>query len=338
MPQSPRTLAILVLAAVCLFIFAPFSQVSAQPTDSEPAIQVREVLGVGITDNMELEAVVKGEHVLIPLLGVQRPTEPCALTKQLSLIDKRIAGEIVYLVQYSPKNTQITSPQYVFLSDSTFLNRHIISDGLAVASASNHLYENEFHADELAAKNARFGIGSARCARVTATPSPTRAVVSKATVPVTSAAPIQKTAVRGESVRAAVNLSAYISPAATETPAPARSLSSERIFILINAHRKEKGLAPLEKDEQLCKLAESRAPELHDEIFGGSYVHAGLEKRDIPYWITENMASYGSEEAIVTWWLGSLIHRRAIEGSNTYSCGACSGNSCTQLFTSYVKK
>lgn len=119
---------------------------------------------------------------------------------------------------------------------------------------------------------------------------------------------------------------------------PGQSLNPERIFQLINAHREELHLPPFQKHDYLCKLANDRKPELYNEIFGTAYVHQGLYDRNLPYWITENMASYPTEEKIVSWWLNSTIHRRAIEGPYTYSCGACSGNSCTQLFTNFVSR
>lgn len=124
----------------------------------------------------------------------------------------------------------------------------------------------------------------------------------------------------------------------TPAPPPAHSLNSDTILSLINAHRATKSLPPFQKEEKLCALAQSRGPELYNEIFVTKNVHAGFYSRKLPYWITENMAHYGSEEIIVKWWLGSGIHRRAIEGNYTYSCGACYGNSCAQMFTSYTPK
>lgn len=94
----------------------------------------------------------------------------------------------------------------------------------------------------------------------------------------------------------------------------------------------------METHDELCKIAQARAPQLYDEIFVTKNVHAGFYNMNIPYWMTENMAHYGSEEKILQWWLGSTIHRNAIEGDYKYSCGACSGNSCAQLFTNFTPK
>ena len=121
-------------------------------------------------------------------------------------------------------------------------------------------------------------------------------------------------------------------------PAESANLNSDIILDMINAHRTKIGLTPFQKDEALCKLAATRSQELHEELFVNGNLHSGLYNRNLPYWITEN-AKWGSNEAgTVQWWLHSPIHRRAIEGDYVYSCGACNGTQCSQLFTSYTPK
>lgn len=120
--------------------------------------------------------------------------------------------------------------------------------------------------------------------------------------------------------------------------APMSSLNPDTILQLINQYRAGINLPALEKDEKLCKVAEYRKPQLYDEIFTSGTIHKGFYDLKLPYYIVENMASYGSEQANVSWWLGSQIHREAIEGDFKYSCGACAGNSCTQLFTNFSPK
>jgi uncharacterized protein YkwD len=121
-------------------------------------------------------------------------------------------------------------------------------------------------------------------------------------------------------------------------PADSANLNSDLIFTLINQHRVEIGKIPFQKDDELCRLAQTRSVELHDELFVNGNLHSGLYNRNLPYWITEN-AKWGSNEAgTVQWWLNSPIHRAAIEGDYTYSCGACTGSQCSQLFTSYTPK
>ncbi len=116
------------------------------------------------------------------------------------------------------------------------------------------------------------------------------------------------------------------------------SLDSEKLFVMINDHRAKLGLPAFEKDEKLCQLARERGPELYDEIFKYGNIHGGLYGRNLPYWVTENMKYGPSEEEAFNWWLNSPIHRKAIESKAKYSCGECYGNSCAQLFTSYVPK
>ncbi|HLL60706.1 MAG TPA: hypothetical protein VK338_03235 [Candidatus Nitrosocosmicus sp.] len=115
------------------------------------------------------------------------------------------------------------------------------------------------------------------------------------------------------------------------------SASADRIFELINAHRASISLPAFEKEERLCQLAVSRGPELAAEAANGNY-HAGLYARNLPYWITENMAFYQTVEQNMNFWLNSSIHRAAIQGNYRYSCGYCEGNICIQLFTNYTPK
>lgn len=131
------------------------------------------------------------------------------------------------------------------------------------------------------------------------------------------------------------------SPAITpenNIPAEGRPVDADIIFRLINQHRSEIGKPAFQKDEALCQLAKTRSFELHDELFVNGNLHSGLYNRNLPYWITED-AKWGSNEAgTVAWWLHSPIHRQAIEGDYAYSCGACMGSQCSQLFTSYIPK
>lgn len=116
------------------------------------------------------------------------------------------------------------------------------------------------------------------------------------------------------------------------------SLNSDIIFDLINSHRAQIGKPAFLKDESLCSLAKTRSLELNDELFVNHNLHSGLYNRNLPYWITED-AKWGSNEAgTFSWWLNSPIHRAPIEGDYVYSCGACNGSMCPQLFTSYTPK
>lgn len=127
---------------------------------------------------------------------------------------------------------------------------------------------------------------------------------------------------------------------ATLTPVPViidTSSRSEEIFSKINAHRATLNLPPFQKEDKLCSLAASRGPELQNEVNTGT-IHKGLYDRNLPYWITENMAYYPSVDADMNFWLNSSIHRSAIQGDFQYSCGHCEGNACIVLFTNYTPK
>lgn len=129
-----------------------------------------------------------------------------------------------------------------------------------------------------------------------------------------------------------------ISPPLPTTAEKPASLSSEKLFEMINTYRASLGLPAYQKDEKLCALAQERGPELYDEIFSSGTIHGGLYNRNLPYWITENMKYGADENDVFSWWMNSAIHKKAIEGDFLYSCGECYGNSCAQLFTSYVAK
>lgn len=131
-------------------------------------------------------------------------------------------------------------------------------------------------------------------------------------------------------------------PAPTAVPSSAPEtnsggLSADRIFELVNNYRASKSLPPVQKDERVCEVARSRAPEVGAEISGG-YMHKGIRARNLPYFNSEIIISMRSEEAAVNWWISDYIHRVQMEGDYKYSCAACSGNSCVQEFTNFVPK
>jgi uncharacterized protein YkwD len=117
----------------------------------------------------------------------------------------------------------------------------------------------------------------------------------------------------------------------------AAGLSAESIFTRVNAHRAALGLKTLIKDDRVCQVATSRAPEIANEIASNT-MHVGIKKRNLPYWNTENIISMGTEVGAINWWLGDTIHRKAIEGPYKYTCVACSGYSCVEEFTNFQPK
>lgn len=120
-------------------------------------------------------------------------------------------------------------------------------------------------------------------------------------------------------------------------PMESAGLDSNLILSIINSHRASIGKPAFSTDPNLCSLAQARSIELAGEFANGT-LHSGLYNRNLPYWITED-TKWGSNEAgTVQWWLNSPVHRKAIEGDYAYSCGACQGSACAQLFTSYTPK
>lgn len=123
-------------------------------------------------------------------------------------------------------------------------------------------------------------------------------------------------------------------------PVVTGGLNPEVIFTMVNQIRTNAGLAPFEKDDRLCAIANERAPELYNEIYVNGNMHAGLARRQpsIPYWVTENMISQQTEQQAVNWWMNSPVHRSAILGNYSHGCVSCSGNNCAMLFTSFIPK
>src|SRR5690606_24878792 len=65
-----------------------------------------------------------------------------------------------------------------------------------------------------------------------------------------------------------------------QEPHHAHPLDAQKLFDLVNQHRVSIGLQPFSKESNLCSIAESRAPELADEIFGSKPMHAGFKARN----------------------------------------------------------
>lgn len=118
----------------------------------------------------------------------------------------------------------------------------------------------------------------------------------------------------------------------------AHPLSPEILFNLTNDYRTRIGLSPFQKEEKVCEIVKERANEIHNEIFVTGYLHAGFYAKNLPYFATENLIYAQTEERALSWWLNSPIHKAAIAGNSKYSCLECSGNSCSQVFTSYTPK
>lgn len=118
-----------------------------------------------------------------------------------------------------------------------------------------------------------------------------------------------------------------------EGPAIAAGESAQ-LFSLINAYRTEHGLSAFQTTDRLCSMANTRAPEIAGEVATGS-IHAGFSNRGWGYPDVENAVGMGSVQANFNWWIGSSLHRGSILSPElTYSCLACSGGNCVQIFSS----
>lgn len=126
-------------------------------------------------------------------------------------------------------------------------------------------------------------------------------------------------------------------PAAPQSTANPGGLDAEKLFSMSNDYRAARGLPALQKNDQVCSLAASRAPEIAAEVASGA-LHSGLHARALPYWNTENIISMSSEESAFNWWINDPIHHQAIVGNFTYSCVSCVGNNCAQEFTNFQPK
>lgn len=126
-----------------------------------------------------------------------------------------------------------------------------------------------------------------------------------------------------------------------ETPTPVTqklAANAEKLFEMANEYRKNLNLAPFEKEERVCKIAEARATQVNDEVFNEGPLHKGFKALNLPYWATENIAAYSSIEQNFKFWTTHSIHKQAIEGQAKYSCIACAGTACSQIFTSFLPK
>lgn len=133
-----------------------------------------------------------------------------------------------------------------------------------------------------------------------------------------------------------------IIPTPTFTPSPSRApiyfeskdIDEDVLWNLVNKHRSLLGLEAFTKDEHLCEIARERAPEIKLEY---DSPHKGFLERynGLPFVLAENGTGGDNPEDALNRWINSPSHRAALNGSWTYSCIACAGHDCVQIFTSY---
>ncbi len=126
-------------------------------------------------------------------------------------------------------------------------------------------------------------------------------------------------------------------PETTQQP-DSGSLNADVLFSMVNEVRSQSGLPAFQKDAKTCSIAQERLPQIYDEIMVNHDMHAGFYALHLPYWATENLIYQKTEIAALDWWMHSPIHRAAILGDSQYSCVACQGNACTEIFTNYLPK
>ncbi len=126
---------------------------------------------------------------------------------------------------------------------------------------------------------------------------------------------------------------ASFSPTIPESGAVGEGLNADVLFNMVNNYRAQVGLPAFMKDPRVCAVAISRAPELENEIYGSSYMHAGFKARNLGFSANENMISMRTESEALTWWLNSPVHRAALLGSTKFACIACQGKSCAMIFS-----
>ncbi len=129
-----------------------------------------------------------------------------------------------------------------------------------------------------------------------------------------------------------------VTPIAVASNTNGSVLNADVLFNLVNATRAQYGLPAFQKSDQICAVANSRAPEVDSEIWVTHTMHAGFYGRNLPFWATENLISMGSEQAALNWWLNSPVHRSAVLGGWKYACVACAGKSCSMIFSNLEAK
>lgn len=136
---------------------------------------------------------------------------------------------------------------------------------------------------------------------------------------------------------------AYVAPASIQPQAISGQtqevgLNADVLFAMVNTHRESIGLPSFEKHPDACSIAQSRAPEIYNEMYVTYTLHSGLYNRDLPYWITENTIYMRTEKEAFNWWLNSTVHSGQIRSDYAYSCMACHGFACVQMFTNFTPK
>jgi uncharacterized protein YkwD len=117
-------------------------------------------------------------------------------------------------------------------------------------------------------------------------------------------------------------------------PAPKQSLSREKLWEIIQKWRVSQNLSKYIEAKSLCKIAEQRVVDLKGKS-GDNFNHSLFLKRysTLPYKVSENITGGFSEKAILSSWLESSSHRKALKSDWKYSCVAVGKDYAVQIFS-----
>jgi uncharacterized protein YkwD len=232
---------------------------------------------------------------------------------------------------------QFSYPGLTFSTPLTYTNSlPIPQPTTAISFTVNHkvfISDNKKKSPELIGLTPTIGVQAA-IDTPTAQPTPTVYIPSDITPTVTEAPTDAPTIAPTAEPTTAPTTAANYSPAPQSNPG---GLNAADIFGMVNAYRAQQGLPAFQQDPRSCSLAAVRAPEVAGEVASGN-LHAGLIAMNLAYWNTENIIDMNSDQAAFNWWINDPIHHEAIVGNFTYSCMACSGNSCAEEFTNFQPK
>lgn len=112
----------------------------------------------------------------------------------------------------------------------------------------------------------------------------------------------------------------------------AESLSSEKLWNIVNDWRQSRGLQPFQKSEVLCGYALQRMGEIKTDFshagFGGDRWF-GSDFKNVGENLAQNMFN---EQATLNSWLNSPSHRENLERAYTHACIVTDGNFAVQVF------
>jgi uncharacterized protein YkwD len=116
------------------------------------------------------------------------------------------------------------------------------------------------------------------------------------------------------------------------TPRQRKPINEEKLWTLIQTWREENHFKTYIRNDQLCDIAATRAPEYNID---GNHDKFIARFHDLSYKISENATGAYDEQDALERWLNSAPHRAALESNWIYSCVKCYQNSCVQIFTNF---